>query len=89
MSKQVPWTKELLESFITEAMLTEREELIMRTRCAEWTRLQQADRLNLSLSTVDRTIADLKLKYDNMQRLHPDKYPKRTKSKKETWMDTH
>ena len=29
---QIPWTKLLLEDFIKEAMLTEDEEFVMRTR---------------------------------------------------------
>ena len=42
MSKQVIWTRLILETFIEEGMLTKYEEMIMRTRVAGWGRLQQA-----------------------------------------------
>lgn len=35
MSKEVPWSKIILEEFIKEALLSKEEEWIMRTRCAD------------------------------------------------------
>lgn len=88
MSKQVPWNKIILERFIELAILTPDEEMIMRTRVAGWTRTEQAMKLGMSLSTVDRIINRLKIKYDGVQQydvlLPPRKY-----SVQETYMDTH
>lgn len=36
MSNQVPWNKFILETFISEALLTKDEEMVMRTRVAGW-----------------------------------------------------
>lgn len=88
MSKQVPWNKIILETFIEEAMLTKEEEMIMRTRVAGWSRTKQSLELGMSVSTVDRIIADLKRKYDNVQKYNP-LLPPRKASKEETWMDEH
>lgn len=88
MSKQVPWSKIILETFIAEAMLSKEEEEIMRTRVAGWSRVEQSMKLGMSLSTVDRLIARLKVKYDNVQKYNPI-LPPRKNSAQETWMDTH
>lgn len=88
MSKQVPWSKIILETFIAEAMLSKEEEEIMRTRVAGWSRVEQSMKLGMSLSTVDRLIARLKVKYDNVQKYNPI-LPPRKSSAQETWMDTH
>lgn len=86
MSKQVPWNKIILETFISEALLTKEEEEIMRTRVAGWSRTKQAMELGMSLSTVDRHIANLKRKYDSVQKYNPILPPRRS-SAEETWMD--
>lgn len=86
MSKQVPWNKIILETFISEALLTKEEEAIMRTRVAGWSRTKQAMELGMSLSTVDRHIANLKQKYDSVQKYNPILPPRRS-SEEETWMD--
>lgn len=88
MAHQVPWNKIILETFIEEALLNEDEEMIMRTRVAGWSRLQQSDKLGMSVSSVDKIISDLKVKYDNVQKYNP-LLPPRKFSKEETWMDTH
>ena len=88
MSKQVPWNKIILEEFIKEAMLTKEEEEVMRTRVAGWTRVRQSHELGMSLSTIDRIIRILKIKYDNVQKYDPILPPRRF-SKEETYMDTH
>lgn len=88
MAKQVPWNKIILEEFINLAMLTKDEEAIMRTRVAGWTRTQQSMELGMSLATVDRIIARLKVKYDQVQKYSP-LLPPRRDSAEETYMDTH
>lgn len=88
MAHQVPWNKLILETFIEEALLTKEEEWIMRTRVAGWTITQQADKLGMSKSSVDRLIRKLKKKYDNVERTNP-LLPPRKDSAKEIYMDTH
>lgn len=67
MAKQVPWTKRIVEEFISEAMLTETEERILRTRIAGWSTTKQAVDLNMSVASINRIIANLKQKYDEVQ----------------------
>lgn len=86
MSKQVPWNKIILETFIEEGCLTKEEEIVMRTRVAGWSRVKQSMELGLSLSSVDRLIKSCKLKYDNVQKYNP-LLPPRKESAQETWMD--
>lgn len=88
MSRQVPWNKIILEEFISLAALTKEEEEIMRTRVAGWSRLQQAEKLGMSLSTVDRIITRLKIKYDDVQQYSPI-LPPRKISRIEVYLDTH
>ena len=88
MSKQVPWTKIIVETFINEAMLSKEEEEILRTRAVGWTITQQALEFGMSESKVNRIIARLKIKYDYVQKYNP-LLPPRKKSAIETYMDTH
>lgn len=88
MAKQVPWNKIIVETFIEEAMLSEEEEWVLRTRVAGWTRTKQADQLGMSLSSLDRIIATLKTKYDNVQKYNP-LLPPRRMSKEEEFMDNN
>lgn len=88
MSKQVPWNKIILETFIAEACLTKDEEIIIRTRVAGWSRTKQSIELGLSLSSIDRLVKSCKLKYDNAQKYNP-LLPPRKDSAKETWMDNN
>lgn len=88
MTKQVPWNKIILEEFVEQAMLTKDEEIIMRTRIAGWTINQQADKLNVSVSTINRTIQKLKLKYDEVEK-YSVILPPRKSSKKELYQDSH
>lgn len=88
MSKQVIWSKIILERFIEEACLTKEEEMIMRTRVEGWTITKQALELNMSESKISKIIARLKVKYDNVQKRDPI-LPPRKFSVKETYMDTH
>lgn len=86
LSKQIPWNKIILETFVEEACLTKDEEMIIRTRVAGWSRTKQSMELGLSLSSVDRLIKSCKLKYDNVQKYNP-LLPPRKSSAKEVWMD--
>ena len=86
MSKQVPWNKIILEEFIKDALLTKEEEMIMRTRVAGWTRQKQSMELNMSLSSIDRIIKRLKIKYDQVEKYNPILPPRRF-SVKEVYMD--
>lgn len=86
MAKQVPWNKIIVETFVSEALLTKEEEMILRTRVAGWSRQKQASELNMSIATVDRIINRLKMKYDNVQKFNP-LLPPRKSSVQETWLD--
>jgi len=88
MAHQVLWNKIILEEFIELASLSKDEEMIIRTRVAGWSRLQQADKLGMSLASVDRIITKLKIKYDNVQKYSPI-LPPRKFSAQELYMDTH
>lgn len=88
MAKQVPWNKIIVETFIEDAMLTKDEEWILRTRVAGWTITQQAQYMNTSESTINRIVAELKNKYDNVAKYNP-LLPPRKSSAKELYMDTH
>jgi hypothetical protein len=88
MAKQVPWNKLILEEFVHLAALSEDEEKIIRTRVAGWTRVQQSMEFGLSLSTIDRIIRRLKVKYDHVQK-HSSILPERKFSAEETYADDH
>ena len=66
MSKQVAWTKFIYETFCEEAMLSETERFIMRTRIEGWPVTKQAMHLNMSEANVHRIIRILKIKYDKV-----------------------
>lgn len=80
------WSKTSLERFIEEALLTEEEEQIMRTRVAGWTIKKQAFEFNMSESKVSKIIARLKVKYDYIQKTDP-LFPPRIISTKEKYLD--
>lgn len=89
MSKEVLWTKQLLHDLYDYALLTEDEQYIMESRIKGIPVSIQAEHLCCSKSTVERAISKIKKKYDAVQKEHPDKFPPRRKSAKETWMDKH
>lgn len=78
MSKQVKWTKLILETFLDESGINDRIELgdekaeiqarIMRTRCAGWSIVKQADEFCISVDTVNKYIRELKDLYDETQK---------------------
>lgn len=84
MTKQVFWTKAVLEAFISEGNLNSRQEYIVRTRAEGWTIQQQAEELNLSVDQVNKDIAQLKRIYDATQ-IHSQILPPRRKNKKELY----
>jgi len=88
MAHEIPWTKVILETFISEGLLTSDEEKIMRTRCAGWSRVRQSMDLGMSLSSIDRLIKSCKIKYDRAQKYNPI-LPPRKQSEIEDWMDEH
>lgn len=87
--KQVKWTEQILRKFEQRALLSEEECYIMESRIKGATVTQQALKLLKSESTIHRIIKELKIKYDLVQLEYPDEFPKRKKSAKETYMDTH
>lgn len=86
MTNQVPWNKIILEEFINLALLTKEEEMILRTRIYGWTVREQADRLNMSVSSVNRIIKRLKNKYDDVEKFSTI-LPPRKISEKEKYLD--
>lgn len=88
MAHQVPWNKIIVETFIEEAMLSEEEEMILRTRVKGWSRTKQSLELGMSISSVDKIISTLKMKYDNVAKYNP-LLPPRKSSAEETWMDNN
>lgn len=89
MAHQVKWTKRLLADFYENALLNENEIYIMESRIKGTPVSLQAEHLCCSEATVHRMIAKIKKKYDYVQKEHPDKFPIRRKSAKETWMDNN
>ncbi|MCQ2408814.1 MAG: hypothetical protein MJ065_09865 [Oscillospiraceae bacterium] len=71
MSRQVSWNKYIVERFVELAMLTQEEEMVIRTRVAGWSRVEQSMKLGMSVTTVDRIIKRLKRKYDEIQKFDP------------------
>ena len=86
MTNQVPWNKIILEEFINLALLTKEEEMILRTRIYGWTVREQADKLNMSVSSVNRIIKRLKNKYDDVEKFSTI-LPPRKRSEKEKYQD--
>ena len=86
MTNQVPWNKIILEEFINLALLTKDEEMILRTRIYGWTVREQAGRLNMSVSGVNRIIKKIKNKYDTVEK-YSAVLPPRKSSEKETFLD--
>lgn len=82
MTKQVIWTKLVLETFIREGNLNKRQEYIIRTRVQGYTITKQALELSLSVDQVNKEIAQLKKIYDATQ-IHSKILPPRKKSKNE------
>ena len=68
MTKQVIWTKQVLEAFIEEGNLNSRQEYIIRTRSLGYSISKQAEELHISVDQVNKEIAKLKRLYDYTQK---------------------
>jgi len=75
MAHQVKWTKTIFDTFAEEAMLSEEEKLILKTRIEGWTITKQSIELGKSESAINAMIKNLKLKYDQAQANRPDVLP--------------
>ena len=82
MTREVFWTKAILEAFIEEGNLNERQEYIARARAKGFSIAKQAEELHLSIDQVNKDIAELKKIYDVTQ-LNSNILPPRRKNKKE------
>ena len=82
MTKQVFWTKKVLETFIDEGNLNMRQEKILRTRAAGYSIAMIAEELNLSVNQINKNIAEIRKIYDATQ-IHSVVLPKRLKNSKE------
>lgn len=84
MTRQIILTKSIVETFIEEGNLNERQEYIIRTRAKGYTIARQAEELHLSIDQVNKDIAQLKKIYDVVQ-VGNDILPPRKKNKKELY----
>lgn len=84
MTKQVFWTKIVLDAFIKEGNLNERQKFLIQTRVQGYTISKQAQELNLSVDQVNKDIAELKKIYDATQK-YSTILPSRKKNKKDLW----
>jgi len=67
MTKDIIWTKAVLETFIEEGNLNQRQEYIVRTRAKVYSIPKQAEELHLSVDQVNKDIAEIKRIYDAVQ----------------------
>ena len=81
MTKDIIWTKAVLETFIDEGNLNSRQEYIVRTRAKGYSILKQAEELHLSVDQVNKDIAEIKKIYDATQ-VNSEILPPRVKNKK-------
>ena len=79
MTRQVLWTRTVLEAFINEGNLNRRQEYIIRTRVKGHSIAEQAIHLHLSVDQVNKEIANLKKIYD-MTQAHSKVLPPRYKN---------
>ena len=89
VSRQVIWTKHVQTTFVIEGNLTDFEAEVLDLRVKNKTITEMSMQLNCSRSLIDKTIKKLKIKYDEVQKHHPDDMPVRRSSAKELYMDTH
>ena len=76
MSREVVWTKAVVDAFVAEACLSDEEELIIRSRAKGWTRTKQSMQYNMSIRKIDYIIHTLKTKYAEAQK-YSEILPKR------------
>ena len=68
MTRQVFWTKAVIDAFIEEGNLNERQIYIIKTRAQGYTIVNQAEELHLSIDQINKDIAQLKKIYDITQK---------------------
>lgn len=66
-----------MERFIELSALTPEEEMVLRTRIAGHTIIQQSMELDMSVSSINRIIKRLKIKYDDVAKFDPMLPPRR------------
>lgn len=88
MRPKVPWTKPMLEKFIEEALLSEDEERVLRTRIAGWSIVKQSMEMCVSTATISRIVNQIKSKYKAIQPLYPDIFPPMKQTKFEDILDS-
>lgn len=84
IKNQIAWTRGLYNSFIADAILTSLEKKVLYARVWEkekWTIVSMALEFHVSRSTINNVISSIRIKYDILHDMHPDKYPERTLSK--------
>lgn len=89
MTKQVDWSKLVLERFISLGNLTRDEEAIMRTRVAGWTITKQSMELGMSRSTVNALSSDSKSVMTPFKSLTRCSHHARSQRKNSTWIRTN
>lgn len=82
MTKHLFWTKEVVEAFIREGNLNDRDTYIIKTRAKGYPISKQARDLNLSIDQVNKDIRRLKALYDEVQK-KSQILPMRKKNKQE------
>ena len=70
------WTKAIFDEFVEKAMLSDEEIAVLETAIRGWSRVKQADKLNMSASKIYRILKKCELKYDAVQK-QSDILPKR------------
>jgi len=81
-TNKIHWTKPLYDSFVSDAILTDLEKKVLYARVWEkdkWTITSMSLEFNVSRSTINNCIANIRRKYDYLSSLNPDKYPERQK----------
>lgn len=86
--KKVNWNEVIYTEFVKLGMLNDFEREVLRTRIMGYSITQQAQLMNCSDSTISRTIAALKRKYDDVEP-YSEKLPPRRDSNEEHWQDNN
>lgn len=75
---QIHWTKQIYNSFVDDAILTDLEKKVLYARVWEkdkWTITGLSLYFHVSKSTINNCISSIRRKYDYLSNLYPDKYP--------------
>lgn len=86
--KRIEWNQIIVSEFKKTACLSAEEEILLDMRVKEYPNSVIADTMGISERTVQRKVQKLLSKYDGAQAINKN-LPKRRKSAKELWMDTH